>query len=129
LVASGSTGAGVTTANVTGLSPATTYSFYVRSNCGDGDFSVWTSAGTFNTLIANDTCSTATLLASCSGAPQTLNGTTTGAALDTEYVNCGVGGTTLTERGVWYKYIGDNSQVTVNTCATTSVGYDTRLTV
>jgi len=41
LVEPGSTGAGVTTANVTGLTPGTNYILYVRSNCGGGVFSGW----------------------------------------------------------------------------------------
>ena len=49
LVASGTTTAPTTSANISGLSAATTYSYYVRSNCGGGDFSAWTSAGTFVT--------------------------------------------------------------------------------
>jgi hypothetical protein len=49
LVASGTTTAPTTSANISGLSAATTYSYYVRSNCGGGDFSSWTSAGTFVT--------------------------------------------------------------------------------
>ena len=49
LAASGSTAAGVVTANVTGLTANTTYSIYVRSNCGGSGFSGWTSAVTFFT--------------------------------------------------------------------------------
>lgn len=47
LVASG-TATGISTA-VTGLTANTAYSFYVRTNCGSGDFSAWSSAGTFAT--------------------------------------------------------------------------------
>ncbi|MBP6091577.1 MAG: fibronectin type III domain-containing protein, partial [Crocinitomicaceae bacterium] len=49
LVTSGSTTAPTVSANITGLIGATAYSYYVRSNCGGGDFSSWTSAGTFTT--------------------------------------------------------------------------------
>jgi hypothetical protein len=38
-----------TSANITGLTGAT-YSYYVRSSCGNGDFSSWSDAGTFETL-------------------------------------------------------------------------------
>lgn len=37
-----------TTATITGLTPNTTYSFYVRTNCG-GTYSTWSSAQTFTT--------------------------------------------------------------------------------
>jgi len=49
LATSGSTAAGVVTANVTGLTALTNYSVYVRSNCGSGSFSAWTAAATFRT--------------------------------------------------------------------------------
>ncbi|MCB0759150.1 MAG: hypothetical protein KDC01_11865, partial [Flavobacteriales bacterium] len=52
LAASGSTAAGVTTANAGGLSSNTSYSLYVRANCGVGDQSFWTSASTFTTGAA-----------------------------------------------------------------------------
>jgi len=48
LVASGTTAAGVTTANATGLSPNTSYCYYVRSDCG-GTFSIWTACFGFTT--------------------------------------------------------------------------------
>ncbi|UUC45640.1 fibronectin type III domain-containing protein [Flavobacterium cerinum] len=49
LATSGSTAAGVLTANIASLTPSTDYFFYVRSNCGSGSFSAWTAAGTFRT--------------------------------------------------------------------------------
>lgn len=49
-VPSGSTAAGVVTANLTGLTPSTTYSFWVRGNCNGTDKGVWSAAGTFSTL-------------------------------------------------------------------------------
>ncbi|MFD2915533.1 T9SS type A sorting domain-containing protein [Psychroserpens luteus] len=48
----GNTGAGITTANVTGLAPNTTYYVFVRSNCGSGNFSAWDGPITFTTLVA-----------------------------------------------------------------------------
>jgi hypothetical protein len=49
LVASGSTTAPTVSASLTGLNSGTTYFYYVRSNCGGGDFSSWSNA-TFSTL-------------------------------------------------------------------------------
>ena len=48
LVTSGTTTAPTVTTNITGLTAATTYSYYVRSNCGSGDYSSWAS-GSFTT--------------------------------------------------------------------------------
>lgn len=49
LISSGSTTAPAVSANITGLTGATAYSYYVRSKCSASDFSSWTSAGTFVT--------------------------------------------------------------------------------
>ncbi|MFN3753738.1 GEVED domain-containing protein [Flavobacterium sp.] len=48
-IASGSVGAGITSAAVSGLTSSTEYSFYVRGFCGGTDYSSWSSAGTFTT--------------------------------------------------------------------------------
>jgi len=50
LVASGTTTTLVTTANVASLTANTTYTLYVRSDCGGGTFSVWSPGFAFNTL-------------------------------------------------------------------------------
>lgn len=49
LIASGSTLAGVLTASTSILTANTTYTFYVRSNCGSGDYSAWSTSLTFFT--------------------------------------------------------------------------------
>jgi len=126
LTTNGTVAAGVLTKAITSLASNTAYTAYVRSNCGAGDFSTWRSV-TFTTLLVNDDCLGAITLASCSGGTQSINGTTVGSALDTNYTDCGATGSNTTERGVWYKYVGDNNQITITTCNAT--GYDTRLTV
>jgi len=52
VVASGSVGAGVTTANVTGLMPETSYDFYVVSDCDADGTSIFAGPSTFTTLPA-----------------------------------------------------------------------------
>ena len=71
LVVSGTTPAGITTADITALMPNTAYSVYVASNCGATNMSLWTAAVQFTTIcdylvieaINDTTCvgSTATL--------------------------------------------------------------------
>jgi hypothetical protein len=113
---------------ISGLNGATTYYVWVRSDCGAGDVSTWTALPSFNTLLLNDDCSGAiTLGAACAGSPVT--GSTIGSSVDAIYTDCGSGGSNTTERGVWYKYVGDNNNVTITTCDPLGTGYDTRLTV
>lgn len=112
------------------LSGGVTYNLYVRTNCtGAAGSSTWAGPFTFVAPIANDDCSGAITLNSCSGVPQSVAGSTSSATVDAIYTNCGAGGTNTTERGVWYKYVGDNNSVTMTTCDASGTGYDTRLTV
>ncbi|WP_307460493.1 fibronectin type III domain-containing protein [Chryseobacterium sp. SORGH_AS_0447] len=46
---SSSTGAGIVTANLSGLTPGTTYYYWIRGNCNATDKGVWSSSGTFAT--------------------------------------------------------------------------------
>ncbi len=41
-----------TTATLTGLTPETTYHVYVRTSCGSGEYSNWSTVATFTTLVA-----------------------------------------------------------------------------
>ena len=49
LTTSGATAAGVVTASTSLLTQNTTYTLYVRSNCGGGDYSGWASSSTMTT--------------------------------------------------------------------------------
>jgi hypothetical protein len=54
-LAIGSVGAGITTANLTSLSSASTYYFWIRSACSNSDKSEWTIAASFITPCASFT--------------------------------------------------------------------------
>lgn len=58
-IVAGTAAAGLS-ANITGLTANTTYYIFVRSNCGSGDFSVWTSPGSFFTGYCSSTSTSAT---------------------------------------------------------------------
>ena len=53
LITSGNTMAGDTNADISGLTASTVYNAYVRSNCGDGSYSVWTTVVNFVTMAEN----------------------------------------------------------------------------
>jgi hypothetical protein len=129
LVASGS--GAPTSASVSGLSSGATYNLYVQADCGiSNGTSTWAGPSAFTMpTLANDFCGGAVTLVGCSGSPQSVSGTTTGSFVDAVYTNCGAGGSNTTERGVWYKYVGDNNAITLTTCDASGTGYDTRLTV
>ena len=55
------TGSGITTTSstntpVTGLTPDTSYQFWVRADCGDGTFSAWSGPFPFKTLVPPPVC-------------------------------------------------------------------------
>ncbi len=85
LVASGSTSAPTVSAAITGLTGATAYFYYVRSNCGGGDFSAWTSAGTFTTSSCNVPTGLTTSSITTSSATITWVAPSTGSPAGYEY--------------------------------------------
>jgi len=52
-VPTGSVAAGITTAELSSLTGASTYRIFVRGVCGAGDVSSWSDAGSFSTLCTN----------------------------------------------------------------------------
>ncbi|MBK7602537.1 MAG: fibronectin type III domain-containing protein [Saprospiraceae bacterium] len=54
------TGAGITSTTLNGLSPSTIYYTWIRSACGPSEKSLWVAGIIFATLPANDECITAT---------------------------------------------------------------------
>lgn len=72
--------------------------------------------------LCNDFCSDAVLL-SCGGV---INATTVGATVDGTPSQCS-GGNATVQNGIWYKYIGDDQQVTLSTCG--GPLFDTRIHV
>ncbi|MCB9257286.1 MAG: hypothetical protein H6579_09160, partial [Chitinophagales bacterium] len=127
-ISSGSGAAITASASGTYVS-GTTYTLYVNSDCGGSTGNYQSYNFTLNIPPANDNCGAAITLASCSGAPQSLAGTTVNSTVDAVYSSCGAGGNNTTERGVWYTYVGDDNEVTLTTCDGSGTGYDSRLTV
>lgn len=120
LVASGSVGAGVTTASTSSLTSSTTYTLYVRSNCG-GTFSGWaasTSSTSPVTPPSNDACSNATSLPCATSG---LAGTTIGTISETAPLGVS------SNFGVWYSFIGDGNSTTITSVAGT--GFDHEMTI
>ncbi|MES2410503.1 MAG: T9SS type A sorting domain-containing protein [Bacteroidota bacterium] len=115
------------TSDPTGLTIGQTY--YVRVN-------TYTATGgqdtTFNICIGtpppppvNDDCAGA-ITVTCGSA---TTGTTTSATNENMAV-CGISGvTTQNTPGVWFKYVGDGSDVTVTTCSPTITAGDSRIAV
>ncbi len=93
LTTSGTTAAGIVTKNVTGLAASTTYSLYVRSNCGSGDFSAWTSVTSFVTACDYADITGTTPGSICGNGSATLAATATGGNLS--WYAAATGGTAL----------------------------------
>ena len=100
LVTSGTVAAGVVTANATGLSPLTNYTFYVRASCAGATFSDWVS-GSFETPCLPPTVDTTTPGTRCGTGTVQLGATTAGTDLNwyanpTGGVSLGTGNTFTT---------------------------------
>ena len=94
--------------NITGLGAATTYNFYVQTNCGSGNTSTWAGPYTFTTTPANDDCSNAVSLTvgasaitgSCVAATQSVAPTAACTSSNTA-------------PDVWYKFVAASSKATI----------------
>lgn len=93
----------VTSVNLPGLPPSTTHYYWVRSDCGGGDYSAWASAS-FQTLMANDLpdgAITLTVNATCTGSIYT----NVGATLSTNEPRIACRGTQTAGSYVWFKFV------------------------
>jgi gliding motility-associated-like protein len=97
---------------VTGLSPSTTYTFYVRAICSSNNASFWSDGFTFSTTPINDLCINATTAIVnddliCSQVnPGTLFGATNSAGVPA--------GCSPTSSDVWYRFVATRSTHTMS---------------
>ncbi|CAN1566473.1 IPT domain containing protein [Flavobacteriaceae bacterium] len=122
LTASGSTAAGILTTNVTGLTPNTTYYYYVRNSCGGSIYSTWASSNSFTTLTTppiNNLCANASSLPCGTTA---LAGTTAGA------IATGVTVCDMSDNGVWYSFAGDGNSTTISATGT-GIGFNLEMAI
>ena len=111
LVASGSVGAGVTSASTSSLTQNTTYTLYVRSNCG-GTYSSWNASASSTSPTpppANDYCS-GVVDVPCG--TSSLAGTTVGTVVETAPFSLS------SNYGVWYTFAGDGQSTTITSTTT-----------
>jgi len=116
-----------TTESVTSLSGSTTYYLHVRTDCGSGSYSAWSSLS-FQTLLANDNASGAILLtvgASCSGSPYFNTGATQ--SVGEPAPSCA--GSLTGYQTVWYSFVAPASGAVKvsNDFAGGTMGADTRM--
>lgn len=113
-ISTGSTAAGGVVATLTGLTPSTTYYFWVRSNCGGGETSAWSVVSSFTTLAAPPTpCLPAPTSVDSSGIVNVTFGTinnTTGVETnnygDYTYLSTNVAQTTTVNISLKYSILG-----------------------
>lgn len=102
-VSSGSVPAPALTTTITGLSVATAYTVYMRTDCGGGGFSSWTTGTVFYTQPVNNECANATSVAvnpteTCTA---TVPGTVAGATASTGPAStCGT-----YDDDVWFSFV------------------------
>jgi hypothetical protein len=96
----GSVGFGITTATITGLTPATLYYVWVRGKCDGADRSVWSNIETFSTDCATPAALAVTGGTLCGGGSTTLQAT--GAPGSTIEWYSDAAGTTLVHTGASY---------------------------
>ena len=98
---------------ITGLNPATKYTFYVRSVCSTTDHSAWSSGSNFLTLIINDECSGAVFapVNSSSVCQQITSGTIAGATASAGAVAPCLG---TADDDAWFQFVATNPFLTVS---------------
>ncbi len=98
---------------ITGLLPATQYTFYVRSVCSTTDSSSWSVGANFRTLIINDDCSGAIFAPVNSSAvcQQTTAGTISGATASGGAIAPCVG---TADDDAWFQFVATNPFLTVS---------------
>ena len=113
-IPTGSVGAGIVSAALTGLTPGTIYYVFVRGNCGAGDTSIWTASTNFTTILNNDECAGAITIPVNAGTNCELatEGSTRGATASAELATTCAG---TEDDDVWYKFVATavNHRITV----------------
>jgi hypothetical protein len=92
LFSSGTLNVGTVSANLSGLSASTEYTYYIRSSCGAGDFSSWVLTA-FTTLCDPPTITSTTPASICGQGSATL--AATASAGDIKWYAAATGGTAL----------------------------------
>jgi gliding motility-associated-like protein len=99
--------AGVNPILVSGLTPGTQYTYYVRAVCSATDQSNWSLPFNFSTLPANDECSGAIMVPvnSNSSCNQSTPGTVSGATASSQANSCAG----ASDDDVWFQFVATNS--------------------
>lgn len=110
-IPTGSTAAGDVIANLSALNPLTTYYFWVRSSCGGGDVSQWSSVGSFTTLQE---------IIYCNPAPSSVDGS------GITNVTCGsINNTTGAETNNYRDYSDQITNVAQTTTVSVAITFNT----